>query len=75
MIFVVLFLCVGHSPLIRQEALDLAKKYNFVTELTSLIVVQESFLDIVTRANISLYRYATLHIIMPDEDYSLPAPG
>ena len=50
-----MLLCVGDSPSIKQEALNLALKYNFVTELTSLIVVQESILEKVPRENISLY--------------------
>ncbi len=53
-------LYVGDSSFIKQEVLDLALKYNFVTELTSLIVVQESILEKVPREDISLYRYATL---------------
>ena len=32
---------VGEANVIRQEALELALKYNFVTDLTSLIVVEE----------------------------------
>ncbi len=55
-----LLLYVGDSSFIIQEVLDLALKYNFVTELTSLIVVQESILEKVPREDISLYQYATL---------------
>ncbi len=47
------FLFLAHTSEIKSQALSLALQYNFVTELTSLLVVEESILETTHRDNIT----------------------